>query len=362
VEALRKLMEQDFALILLDVSMPGMDGFETARMIREHPRFERTPIIFVTGIHVSEMDQLKGYEIGAMDYISVPIVPEILRSKVVVLLELYQRRSELKRLNEELREARERLLQQHSTELAASEARGRAIFEHPTQLALVIEAERTPEGRVSNWRYTDVNARALAMFGLTRSRLIGSRPTELFPERSERLRALYETVLISAEPAQYETSYGHRDLLINLFPIGGDALIASGVDITQSKHAGQALRVSEQRFRTLFITAGVGMILMDDQCRILTANPAFCAIVGRDSAELLRKSIVIFMHPEDVEVHRREVKRLLEKGVESAVFEARYFLETGAMRWVRVNVSLLSALEPTGVHTLDRTSRPSEGI
>src|ERR1700722_15462663 len=88
-EALEKLMRQDFAVVLLDVSMPDMDGFEAARLIHEHPRFERTPIIFVTGVHMSEFDRLEGYKAGAVDYVAVPIVPEILRSKVAVLVELY---------------------------------------------------------------------------------------------------------------------------------------------------------------------------------------------------------------------------------------------------------------------------------
>ena len=76
-------MKDEFALVLLDVSMPGMDGFETAAMIHDHPRFERTPIIFVTGVHDTEFDRLKGYKLGAVDYVSIPVVPEILRSKVV---------------------------------------------------------------------------------------------------------------------------------------------------------------------------------------------------------------------------------------------------------------------------------------
>ena len=75
-------MSDDFAVVLLDVSMPDMDGFETASLIHEHPRFEKTPIIFVTGVHVSELDRLKGYKVGAVDYVSIPVVPEILRSKV----------------------------------------------------------------------------------------------------------------------------------------------------------------------------------------------------------------------------------------------------------------------------------------
>jgi signal transduction histidine kinase len=109
VEALQKLMEREFAVILLDVSMPEMDGFETARMIHGHPRFESTPIIFVTGIHLSELDRLKGYEVGAVDYVYVPVVPEILRSKVAVLVELHCQRLELKRLNTSLQEANRKL-------------------------------------------------------------------------------------------------------------------------------------------------------------------------------------------------------------------------------------------------------------
>ena len=82
-------MKDEFAVVLLDVSMPGMDGFETASLIHEHPRFERTPIIFVTGVHVTELDRLKGYKLGAVDYVYIPVVPEILRSKVSVLVELH---------------------------------------------------------------------------------------------------------------------------------------------------------------------------------------------------------------------------------------------------------------------------------
>jgi signal transduction histidine kinase len=103
VEALARLMEREFAVILLDVSMPEMDGFEVAQLIHAHPRFESTPIIFVTGVHVSELDRLKGYELGAVDYVYVPVVPEILRSKVAVLVELHCQRLELKRLNDSLR-------------------------------------------------------------------------------------------------------------------------------------------------------------------------------------------------------------------------------------------------------------------
>ena len=115
LEALERLMANEFAVVLLDVNMPGMDGFETASMIRGHPRFEKTPIIFVTGVHVTELDRLQGYQLGAVDYVSIPVVPEILRSKVAVLVELYCQRRELERLNQSLGEANAALAQANST-------------------------------------------------------------------------------------------------------------------------------------------------------------------------------------------------------------------------------------------------------
>ena len=108
-EALRRVMEDEFAVILLDVNMPGMDGFETASLIHQHPRFARTPIIFVSAVNVSELDRLQGYKLGAVDYVMVPIIPEILRSKVMVLAELYRKRAELQVLNNRLGVANDEL-------------------------------------------------------------------------------------------------------------------------------------------------------------------------------------------------------------------------------------------------------------
>jgi signal transduction histidine kinase len=109
LEALEALMKQDFAVVLLDVKMPGMDGFETAALIHDHPRFENTPIIFVTGVHVTEFDRLKGYKAGAIDYVYIPVVPEILRSKVAVLIELDRQRRALQAVNKQLAESNKNL-------------------------------------------------------------------------------------------------------------------------------------------------------------------------------------------------------------------------------------------------------------
>jgi signal transduction histidine kinase len=101
-EALAYLLHNDVAAVLMDVSMPDIDGFELARLIRQHPRCERTAIIFVSAIHMSDQDKVKGYETGAVDYVSVPVIPEILRAKIRVFVELHRKTAELTRLNNEL--------------------------------------------------------------------------------------------------------------------------------------------------------------------------------------------------------------------------------------------------------------------
>src|SRR6202046_1914512 len=101
-EALEKLLKTDVAVILMDVSMPEIDGFELAEIIRQHPRFQKTAIIFVSAVHLTDLDRLKGYQHGAVDYLSVPIVPEVLRAKVRVFAELHRKSLQLARLNSEL--------------------------------------------------------------------------------------------------------------------------------------------------------------------------------------------------------------------------------------------------------------------
>ena len=101
-EALEVLLKTDIAVVLMDVSMPELDGFQLAAMIRQHPRFQRTAIIFVSAVHLTDLDQLKGYEHGAVDYISVPVVPELLRAKVRVFADLHRKTRMLETLNREL--------------------------------------------------------------------------------------------------------------------------------------------------------------------------------------------------------------------------------------------------------------------
>ncbi len=97
------LLKNDIAVVLMDVSMPEIDGFELADMIRQHPRFQKTAIIFISAVQLTDLDRLKGYQRGAVDYISVPVVPEVLRAKVSVFAELHRKTHQLEAFNIELR-------------------------------------------------------------------------------------------------------------------------------------------------------------------------------------------------------------------------------------------------------------------
>jgi signal transduction histidine kinase len=114
-EALDLLLRTDVAVVLVDVCMPELDGFELASLMRDHPRFQRTPIIFVSGVHLTDFDRIKGYACGAVDYIPVPVVPEILRAKVSIFADLYRKTLESERLRADL----ERRVAERTAELEA---------------------------------------------------------------------------------------------------------------------------------------------------------------------------------------------------------------------------------------------------
>ena len=142
-EAFECLLKNDIALILIDVCMPDLNGFELARMIREHPRFERTGIIFVSAVMTTDLDQLRGYELGAFDYVPVPVVPEVLRAKVKVFVDLHRKTRSVERLNAELEQ---RVLERSSALRRFSEQLERRIEERTRQrekaLEQLFEAEK----------------------------------------------------------------------------------------------------------------------------------------------------------------------------------------------------------------------------
>lgn len=247
-EALRRLLENDFAAILLDVKMPDMDGFETAELIRHRPKSRQTPILFLTG-YKNEEHLFRGYDLGAVDFLFKPIVPEVLRSKVAVFVEL-SRKADL------LREQAVALVQQTRV-LQKAEARFRSLLEAAPD-AMVICRE---DGDIAL-----VNSRAETLFMQSRDELLGRNIRQLVPGWSfEFSRAADEDGPALSGPILLQPSEGHELLAqrsdgsrfpveISISPVQAEEglLITSTVrDITERKRAEEARRRAEELIREL---------------------------------------------------------------------------------------------------------------
>ncbi len=138
-EALECLLKNEIAVVLMDVCMPELDGFELAAMIRDHPRFHKTAIIFISAIHLTDPDRLRGYEMGAVDFVPAPVIPEMLRAKVRIFAELYRKSMQLEHLNTEL----ERRVADRTAELERSTRR---LQESEDRRNLALAA-----GRMGSW-------------------------------------------------------------------------------------------------------------------------------------------------------------------------------------------------------------------
>lgn len=182
-EALRVLLKTDVAVVLMDVSMPDVDGFELAEVIRQHPRFQRTAIIFISGVHLTDRDVMRGYRSGAVDYISVPVIPEVLRAKISVFVDLYRKSRQLESLNRHL----ENRVAERTEELRQSEAQFRVraeLLELATEAIMV----RDQDDHIVFW-----NTGAENLYGWRREEVLGQNIHRLlqtvFPVPREEIEA-----------------------------------------------------------------------------------------------------------------------------------------------------------------------------
>src|SRR5690349_22867075 len=172
-EALRLLLSHDFAMILLDVQMPGIDGFETARLIKSRERTKYIPIIFLTAISKDEEYVFEGYSVGAVDYMTKPFQPDILRSKVSVFVDLYQKQRQLASQADLIRESEKRELElRHMREIYESEARFSEIVGSAMDAIVVFDAD----GLISLF-----NVAAERMFCAKTDAVVGGNVMQFFP-------------------------------------------------------------------------------------------------------------------------------------------------------------------------------------
>jgi len=339
VEALRFLLEDDFAAILLDVRMPDMDGFETATMIRSRKRSRNTPILFLTG-YKNEEHLFRGYDLGAVDFLFKPIVPEILQSKVSVFVELSRNSI---------------LLQRQAEELQVAEASMRAVLEATPEAMIIFDASQC---------IRSVNTEAEKLFGCPRGELIGRSMARLSPEwfvagRSPNSELLCVTRNGTSFPAEvslkpFETS-GERLVVSVIRDITERKLAQENVrrvtmelerevaertrelmiDIAERKRAEQALRESEQSLRIAIKAAGLGLWRIDMRSRGMQlsnlSREMFCLDPRSHDFQLDHWENAI--HPEDRASAVAELTRCFAEGADYES-EYRIALPDGGVRWI----------------------------
>jgi PAS domain S-box-containing protein len=241
-EALNVLLKTDIAVVLMDVSMPDLDGFELADVIRQHPRFQKTAIIFISGVHLTDSDKIQGYRSGAVDYISVPVVPEVLRAKIGVFVDLHRKTRQLEALNAEL----EQRVAERTEELREREEQYRTRAE---LLDLATEAimVRDLEGKVHFW-----NSGAETLYGWKRNEAMGQDMHTLLQTVFPTSRPEIEQMLKEQKSWQgnlvQKTRTGNEVVVACRKTINaeGNMVLEVSRDITEQLQAQEALREAEK--------------------------------------------------------------------------------------------------------------------
>jgi putative two-component system response regulator len=335
---LRAVLRQSFAAILMDVRMPKLDGYETAKLIRQRPESSLTPIIFLTAFGRDETETATAYASGAVDFIFAPLRGDVLRAKVSMFVDLFL-------------QARE--LQGSVTALRDSEVRARAVLQNVAD-GIVTAGEG---GLIESF-----NRSARRMFGYREEELAGL-PLQILVEPahhgdfSETARARWSALSakdISAEPIEtvgrrkdgscfpMEIGMSQTDIGAQTFTIGCMR------DITERKQRaerererGQVLRREAQRDRVAFEEAPIGSVITSRDGRIERVNEALCRMTGRTERELIGEAFLELAHPEDRDDIAAAVSSMLNGAARTQHFEKRYLHASGRVIEARVAVSAI---------------------
>ena len=287
-EALKRLLDQEFALILLDVQMPGLDGYETAALAREREQSRHTPIIFLTAINQSEAQVFKGYSSGAVDYMFKPFVPEVLKAKVSVFVDLYRSTQEVRRQAE--------LLQQANAELEGEIAERRkaeeALHKVHDELEAMVE------------RRTAQLARANA---------------ELEEQSAERLRAEQERARLQEEVIEMQAAM-LEELSTPLIPLSDGVVIMPLVGTIDSKRAAQVLEVISRGV----VSRGARIVIIDiTGVPTVDAHVAGALVQSAQAVRLLGAEVVL------TGIRSKVARSLVQLGVDLSGLVTRGNLQAG---------------------------------
>lgn len=356
-DALRLLEERDFAVVLLDVRMPGLSGFETAQRMRAADRTKHTPVIFLSAAESAEFPVAEAYRLGAVDFLVKPLIPEILRAKVAVFVDLFRKGERLREL-----ERRERARAEEA--LRETERRFALFMEHLPGLAWIKDLAG---------RYLFANDAAERAFGTPRADLYGKTDDEVFPpetaaqfRENDRRAAETQTGVQTVETLTHPDGTVHHSL-VSKFPIPGPdarpALVGGvAIDVTEQKRTEEELRAAEERSVFVRQVSGVGFWYCDLPFDILQWDERVKAHFWLPpDAHVTIDTFYARLHPDDREPTRAAIDRSIAERIGYDVHYRTVDPATGAVKWVRAIGRTSYALDGTPVRfdgvTLDVTEQ-----
>ena len=367
-EALRALLKDEFALILMDVQMPGMDGFETARLLKGRDRTRDIPIIFVTAISKENKYVFEGYETGAIDYIFKPFDPYILKVKVAVLADLYKNKKGLERQNEELREKDERLkqtigeldtlnleLEQRVRERTEEIIAAKDKLERQTQLLYSV-LYHAPFGLAlieKDGTFKYINPRFERLFGYTHKEIPSGREwvARAYPDPAYRREVVsaWKGDLKNIPPGMEKeriftvTCKNGSEKITRFIPVQtktGEHIMACQ-DITEEIRTGEALRQSEERYRNILENIEDGYFEVDLAGNMKFFNPALIRMLGCEEEEMKGMNNRQYMDQENARLVYKTFNQVYRSGAPAKGFGWEIQRKDGGVLFVEGSVSLI---------------------
>ncbi len=317
-------------LILLDIRMPEMNGYEVCRRLKATAETEQIPVIFLSVL--DEMNEkLQAFRVGGADYLTKPFQVEEVLARIDKQVGLQKLQQQLKEQNYQL---------QQSQSLLAS------ILNNSLDGVVAYSAVRNSEGNIVDFQWLLINPAAEKFYGLLLNEIVGNNLlAELSQVRNNGLFDLYVSVVETGETVDREFSYEHEpDTIVWLHIVAvklNDGLAVTFRNITDRKRAEIALRDSEERFRAIFEQAAVGIAKTALCGQFMRVNPGFCQIVRYAESELLQQNWQAITHPDDIEADREYVSSLLSGNIQTFSLEKRLLCKDRAVRWANVTVSAM---------------------
>ncbi|MFL5813507.1 MAG: ATP-binding protein [Bdellovibrionia bacterium] len=346
-EALGLLLHQEFAVILLDAQMPEMDGFETAKLIRENRKTRNTPIIFLTAIYSDIQHIKKGYASGAVDYMSKPFDPEILRSKVAIFIELFQAKQELRQKNRDIAEKNLELERRERAIQEQCEMRVRAESQREKYQTLINGLDHSIiwEAKPKNMEFNFVSERAELLLGYPHKRWL-SEPNFFFSLIPEEERDSVRQHFHEAVQTRLDQRFEHRTIaqdgqtywfhtgiqFVQKDPNSPPVLQGLTVDITPLKLSEEDLRKREAKYRRVIDANMIGHFFANLKTgRISDANDYFLQVIGYTRDDLVNGRIDWFKMtpPEYNHLDLNAIQELQETGL-CQPFEKEYIRKDGS--------------------------------